>query len=118
VSIQRLRCTMRFSTASGMAPWAEAQMAVRHGMARDIERTGEPKRNEVLASRDTQVLECDLPLLDAAHARDAYDTLLAVRAWVVPATGDEAPSFVEHHICHHDEDPPGPCVVVRREVLG
>lgn len=114
MAIHRLRARLRFTTASGMAAWSHAQMEVRHGMAINIS-AREPKFNRVAIDGSHSILECDLPLLDAAHAADAFNTLTnaSVRAWVQ----SDGRCFVEHHLCRHDETPVAPCSVLSREVL-
>lgn len=114
--LHRLRATVRFPTASGMAAWAHAQMVERHGMARDIregEANEEPRRNEIIDEGDHQTFHCDLPLLDAAHAADAFATLTAASVLAL-ATGWR----VAHHVCYHDEIPPKPCEIVARQTGG
>ena len=121
--LHRVIARLRFTKASGMAPWAHAQMAVRHGMAVHInegEDNAEPKYNEVIDEGSEQILRCNLPLLNEAHAADAYATLTvgSVWAWLsAPHPGETL--FVEHHTCGHDETPHVPCAVVaRKESVG
>ena len=115
--LHRLRANLRFTAASGMAAWAQAQMAVRYAQAvhiREGEVNEELKRNEIIDEGAVQVFVCDLPLLDQAHAADAYNTLTnaSVLTWL--ASGEPGSSWVEHHTCRHDETPPSACSVVSR----
>ena len=90
------------------------QMAVHINVGTDAE---EPPINEVIEGGDHRVFECDLPLMDEAHAADAYNTLTAasVTAHAVAFPEGEGPGFVEHHTCRHDETPRQPCTVVNRQ---
>lgn len=109
---------MRFPTSSGMATWCRDNMAVRHEQAvhiNDGTEAEEPKRNEVTDDGDHQIFRCDLPLMDDAHAADAFSTINGVMGWAVPLGDEAGPSWVEHHTCHHDETPGKPCEVVSRE---
>jgi len=113
MSIHRVRAHVRLG--GGMAVWARDQMTVRYGQAVHLNEglaNEEVKRNEVI---DGNLFICDLPLMNEAHAIDAYNTLTsaAVLAWVV-APGEEEQWFIERHVCHHDEQPPLPCVSVER----
>lgn len=109
---------MRFSGASGMATWCRDNLAVRYQQAVHINpgsNAEEAPLNEVVAEGDHQIFRCDLPLLDAAHAADAYATLSAITSWVVAEPDDTTgPSYIEQHTCHHDETPRQPCEVVSR----
>ena len=113
MSLHRVRAHVRLG--GGLATWARDQMAVRHGQAVHINEgldNEEPKRNEVV---DGDLFICDLPLMNEAHAIDAYNTLTSasVLAWVV-APGEEEQWYIERHTCHHDEDPVLPCAVNER----
>ena len=107
----RLRAHLAFTDGSGMAAWAEAQLAVRLTHDHDPNRQ---QANEE-ASHITVVgetLTTDLFLATEALAVDTFNTLTAasVTAWVKP-DGDplDGPvSFVDAHECGHG-DPPTPC---------
>jgi len=65
-----------------------------------------------------QEFRCDLPLMDEAHAIDALNTLSAPTVLGVseplPSGEGARPSWVEYHVCDHDEDDRSGCVVVER----
>lgn len=94
-------------------------MAVRYQQAVHI-RAGEPAEEEpvntVTDDGDFQVFRCDLPLMDEAHAQDAFNTLSDhnVLGQALELDGEGAPSRVDRHVCYHDESPPEPCHVVQR----
>jgi len=128
--LYRLRANVRFTKSSGLATWARDQMNVRHGQAVHINEglsNEEPKYNEILeddTSTDHEVFSCDLPLMDEAHAQDAFNTLTDASVFnetyvsAFPGEGNEdSPSWVERHNCYHDENPPNPCVTVERKTL-
>jgi len=73
MSVYRVRAYVRLG--GGLATWARDQMAVRYSQAIHLNEgleNEELKKNEVT---DTNLFECDLPLMDEAHAIDAYNTL-------------------------------------------
>ena len=118
--LNRVRANMLFPTSSGMAQWAVDNLAVRYQQAVHI-RQGEPAEeaplNEFTEQGDYQLFRCDLPLLDAAHATDAVETLAGIFAWTEPESdgeGGTTPAWVEHHQCDHDDDVRSGCVVVDR----
>lgn len=120
--VDRVRARMRFTAASGLAVWCRDNMAVRHSQAVHLNE-GEPSEeapvNEVVDDGAEQVFRCDLPLMDTAHAADAFATLSAAtvlgQSLVLGSEeGVASPSWVEHHECHHDETPPAPCETVSR----
>ena len=89
-------------------------MAVRFGQAAHI-RQGEPAEEPPVNVVVGDLFRCDLPLMDEAHAIDALATLsdaTVLGATVVDAEG--AASWVEHHVCDHDEDVRTGCSVVTR----
>ena len=121
--LNRLQARIRFTKASGLATWAYNQMAVRHGQAIHINEglaNEEPAVNEVTEDgADHEVYTCDLPLMDEAHADDAYNTLTAGSVFhpdyvsgFDDGEGGVTPSYVERHDCYHDETPTKPCAVV------
>lgn len=109
--------------ASGMATWCRDQMAVRYDQAVHINQ-GDPNEelavNEVTPDDpDHEIFTCDLPLMDEAHADDAYATLTDASVFnetyvsgFDDGGGGVTPSYVERHDCHHDETPTKPCVTV------
>ena len=123
--VHRVRASVRFTKASGLGPWAKAQMDVRYAQAIHLNEglaNEEPKRNEVVAGEDHDIFICDLPLMNEAHAVDAFNTLTAASVFhpqhVSAFPGEDGgPSWVERHTCGHDEDPPQPCVVQQRKEL-
>ena len=115
---------MRFTSASGLANWCKAQMDVRYGQAVHI-RQGEPSeespRNEVEDTGDGhEIFFCDLPLMNEAHAVDAFATLSDhnVLGQALPFEDDgveeDVPSWVERHVCDHAEDVRQGCAVAQR----
>lgn len=120
--LHRLRAQIRFTKASGLATWAYNQMVLRHTQAVYINSglaNEEPKYNEVVPGTTHDVYRCDLPLMNAAHAQDAYNTLGAASvfhpAYVSAFPDDDTPSWIEYHACGHDEGEP--CSVVSRKTL-
>lgn len=110
--LHRFRANLVFNTSSGMATWARDNLAVRYQQATHINeglRNHEPKRNEIQDDGARQVWTCDLPLIDRAHAADAYSTIDAIWPWV-------RAGWIEHHACRHDETPSAPCALVSRRV--
>ena len=121
--LNRVQARIRFTKASGLATWCYDQMAVRYGQAVHINE-GDP--NEELAvnqvteyGEDHEVYTCDLPLMDAAHADDAYNTLTSDSVFnstyvsgFDDGEGGTTPSHVTRHDCYHDETPTLPCAVV------
>lgn len=93
-------------------------MVVRHGQAVHI-RQGEPAEeapvNEVDTDGDPHLFRCDLPLMDEAAAADALATLSDATVLGQSVLVGEAPSWVEHHQCDHDENNRSGCTVVGRE---
>ena len=109
----RVRAHLAFQAGSGMAAWAEAQMAVR------VTHDHDPNRQQINEershnTRDGDTLDVDLFLATEALAADTYATLTAasVTAWLEPDT-DDAVSFVDYHFCEHD-GVPAPCAVTER----
>lgn len=120
--LHRVRAHMRFTRASGLATWCRDNMAVRHGQAVHI-RQGEPAaeapRNETSRDGNSDEFACDLPLMDEAHAIDAVNTLSAPtvlgQSQPIPdGLGGSRASWVERHVCDHDEDVRTGCVVADR----
>ena len=121
--LNRVRARIRFTASSGMAGWAKAQMDVRYGQAVHINEgdpNEEPAVNQVTEDgADHEIFTCDLPLMDAAHADDAYNTLTAESVFnstyvsgFDDGEGGVTPSYVERHDCFHDTTPNMPCAGV------
>lgn len=119
--VHRLLVKLIFPKSSGMATWCRDQMQVRHNQAVDINANkdnAEPKFNTVNDhDANNQVFRCNLPLLDEAHAIDAYNTLTdaSIWAWLANNVGLH---YVEHHTCDHDEVNRAGCVVQSRKEHG
>lgn len=117
--LHRVRAHMRFTKGGGLATWCRDNMSVRHGQAVHVNpgtANEEPKRNEVIeVGNGKQEFVCDLPLMDSAHAQDAFNTLSAAtvlgQSEAIPDDAGTRPSWVERHTCHHDESPPQACTV-------
>ena len=111
----RVRAHLAFQAGSGMAAWAEAQMAVRVTHDHDPNRQqANEERSHNTRTGDT--LDVDLFLATEALAVDTYATLTtgSVTAWLKPPAGDPPEvSFVDYHFCEHD-DPPAPCTLTTR----
>lgn len=120
MAIHRIRCSMRFTKTSGMAPWVYAQMDVRYGQAVHINEglaEEEQKRNEVIEDGDHEFAICDLPLMNEAHAVDAFNTLSDASVMAHIEDDDQGgPSWIEHHICRHDETPNKPCEIISKVI--
>lgn len=117
--LNRIRAKLRFTNSSGMAAWCQANMGVRHGQAVHINEglaNEESKKNEVVADGASHsIYSCDLPLMNEAHAIDAYSTLMAIMAWVQPfASAEDGVNFLERHTCYHDEETPQQCIINQR----
>ena len=120
--LHRVRASMRFPTSSGLATWARDNMAVRYEQAVHI-RQGEPAAeapvNEVTQDGSRDVFRCDLPLMDEAHAIDAFNTLsdanVLGQSEPHPELDGDFPSWVERHVCDHDDDNRDGCVVTGRQ---
>ena len=119
--LHRVRAHMRFSRNSGLATWCRDNMAVRYQQAvhiRQGEPAEEPPVNEVADDGDRQVFRCDLPLMDEAHAIDAFNTLsdanVLGQSEPHPDPDGAAPSWVDRHQCDHQDDVRSGCVVVDR----
>ena len=121
--LHRIRAEVAYPTTSWLAVWSRDQMAVRHGQAVHINpgaANEEPPVNEAVDQGDgTSVFRCDLPLMDESAAVDALATLTAASVWVqavdLPAIdGIPRPSWVEHHLCDHDEPVHTGCTVVTK----
>ena len=114
---------MRFTSGSGLAQWCKDQMDVRYQQAVVINEGAaneEAPLNEVRNEDDEQVFACDLPLADESAAEDAFTTLSDHNVLGQALMLDEydaysVKSWIEHHICRHDEMPPQPCQVMSRE---
>ena len=113
MAINRVRARLRFTNASGLATWAKANMEVRYTQAIHLNEglaNEELKKNDFIADGASHgMYELDIPLMNEAHAIDAYNTLNAIMAWVVPETDGDC--FLERHTCYHDEGSPSGCVV-------
>jgi len=118
MSTHRIRARMRFPQQGGLAQQAFAQTEGRFGRAVTI-RAGtiaeEPRQRRV--ERETFV--CDLPLPDEEDAEGAYATLAGMLDDSLPVdartpAGATVPSWVEHHVCFHDEREQIPCVLIKR----
>lgn len=113
----RIKVKMIWQVASGMAAWCEAQMDVRYTQSVYI-RQGEPNEesplNEANTDGDPHIFICDLILADESAAVDAFETL--TDASLIPWLYDtEEVSFVEHHLCDHDEDNRSGCSIIHRK---
>ena len=119
----RFRCVMRFSPGSGMAAWGKAQLDVRLTHDHDPNRLkANEEASHVTVTKVTsgptdgrhETLTADLFLATEALAVDTYNTLTvaSVTAWLKPDTEFDV-SFVDYHLCHHD-DPPAPCTLTTR----
>lgn len=117
MAINRIRARLRFANSSGMAAWCKSNMAVRLTQATHLNENlanEELKKNEVTADGASHsIYECDLPLMNEAHAISAYDTLNSITAWVVSFANpdEEGHCFIERHTCYHDEEEPQGCVI-------
>ena len=119
--LHRLRAEVAHPTSSGLSVWYSQQMAVRYGQAVHINpgaANEEAPANEVVDQGDgVTVFRCDLPLMDEAAAVDALATLTTASVWVQAVDlpdidGIPRPSWVEHHLCDHDEAVHTGCTVV------
>lgn len=119
--LHRLRARIRYPKTSGLAGWSKAQMGVRHGQAVHIKQgqtNEEPKKNQIVDDGDYEIFECDLPLLNEAHAQDAFNTLGAESVWVQAVNlddGEQSSSWIEYHLCRHDETSQQPCSIINRK---
>jgi len=118
--LHRVRAQINFPAASGLAVWCHAQMDVRHQQAVHI---NEGLNNQELKYNTAvgETFTCDLPLLDEAAANDALATLgdhnvlglsLPIINDIGPVTRDPKPSWVEYHLCDHDEYYHDGCTVI------
>ena len=112
MALHRLQAAIRYSAASGLAGWSKAQMDVRFQQAVHIN-PGLPNEeapvNEVEADGTDEIFRCDLPLMDEAAAIDAMNTLSAASVWTqAKALTANQESWIQHHTCHHDANPPQP----------
>ena len=118
MAINRVRARLRFTNASGLAAWAEANMAVRYNQAISINEglaNEELKRNEVVADGPNHsVFNLDVPLMDEANAIDAFNTLNAPSVAAQIEVEEGGLCFIERHTCYHDEDPPQGCTIDER----
>ena len=115
MAINRVRARLRFTNASGMAAWAKANMEVRYTQAIHLNEglaNEELKKNDFIADGASHgMYELDIPLMNEAHAIDAYNTLNAIMSWVVPENPNSEECFLERHTCYHDEGTPSGCVI-------
>ena len=116
--LHRIRAHMRFTVASGLATWCRDNMQVRFEQAVHVNEglaNEEPKRNEVTDHGSHEEYHCDLPLMDEAHAIDAFNTLsdanVLGQSLAIPDEDGARPSWVERHTCHHEQVPVQPCTV-------
>jgi len=123
MTLHRLRAEIAYPTTSGLTVWSRDQMAVRHSQAVHINPDAgneEPPANETADQGDgTSIFRCDLPLMDEAAAVDALATLTTASVWgqavdLPDVDGTPRPSWVEHHLCDHDEPTQTGCTVVTR----
>ena len=119
--LHRVRAHMRFTAASGLAVWCRDNMDIRYQQAvhiRQGEPAEEPPVNEVTDDGDRQVFRCDLPLMDEAHAIDAFATLsdanVLGQSEPHPTLDGPELSWVDRHQCDHDEDDRAGCAVDER----
>lgn len=121
MTLHRLRARLVFPASSGMAQWAKDQLQVRHDQATHINEgaKNEEQKYNILNDYedDKQEIKCDLPLLDEAHAQDAYATLTDASVWTHLAEGVGV-NWVEHHTCDHDEEVRTGCKTVSRKEHG
>ena len=117
MALNRICANVRYPKSSGMATWSRDQMGVRYDQAVTIKpglNNEEQPRNEVVEDdADHEIFRCDLPLEDLA-AEDAFATLsdASVFGYYAVDFEDGAPSWIEHHKCHHDETPQIPCETI------
>ena len=123
--LHRLRARQRHTNTSGLASWCRDQMAVRYGQAVHINPDTPNEEAPVNMVADlgdgTTLFACDLPLMDEAAAVDALATLsdlnvLGQSLTIDDDMGEGSPSWVEHHLCDHDEPSRSGCTVVGRNV--
>ena len=119
--LDRVRAHMRFTRNSGLATWCRDNMQVRYQQAVHIrpgEAAEEAPVNEVTDDGDRQVFRCDLPLMDEAHAIDAFATLTDAnvlgQSEPHPSQDEAVPSWVDRHQCDHEDDIRSGCVVMAR----
>ena len=119
--LHRLRARLVFPKSSGMAQWCYDQMTVRYDQAVHVNEGAaneESKYNIVQEyDADNDEFKCDLPLMDEAHAIDAYNTLSDASVWAWLADGVGV-NWVEHHTCDHDEVVRSGCVTQSRKTYG
>ena len=119
--LHRLRARLVFPKSSGMAQWGYNQMAVRYDQAVHINPDAgneEPKYNiKQEYDTDNEEFKCDLPLMDEAHAINAYNTLTDASVWSYLVDGVGV-NWVEHHTCDHDEAVKSGCVTQSRKEYG
>lgn len=108
---------MRYQSASGMTNWCKAQMDVRYTQSVYI-RQGTAEEEAPLnisnTDGDPHIFTCDLILGNEASALDAFATLTSasLMAWL---ENSSETSWVEYHICDHDEDNRSGCLVAHRK---
>lgn len=119
MAINRVMARIVYTKVSGLSTWSRDQMSVRYGQATAIKKglkNEENPKNEVIEdpeNSDNEIFVCDLPLSDSTYAEDAYNTLSAASVWTQALEG----SYIEHHICHHDETPQQPCETIDKKVV-
>jgi len=120
MALYRLRARVRYPKSSGLAIWSRDQMDVRYGQSVFIKEglnNEEAPQNNVVDDPDDptnyEIFTCDLPLHDQAAADDAFVTLTDPTVFGQAenfGVGEEAsPSWIENHVCRHDETPQQPC---------
>jgi len=115
--LHRFRAAIRFPDGHWGPTWCRDQMTVRYGQAVHI-RQGEPAEESPVNVVEGTVFRCDLPLTDEAAVVDAMATLgdHNVLGQSVPLDSDDSElSWIEHHLCDHDDDERDGCAVVDKQ---
>ena len=119
----RWRCDLWFTPGSGMASWGKSQLDVRLTHAFHL-REGSPDQEltsvvqDVVSSgpqadwRERLTADIFWPSDREDLAIDTRATFEAVTAWVAADIFDVRESWMDYHECHHDIDPPQPCLSV------
>lgn len=118
MALHRLRAHMRFPEGHWGPQWCYDQMTVRYGQATHI-RQGEPSEESPVNIVDGAFFRCDLPLVDESAALDALATLsdqnILGQTIPIEPGEDYEPSWVEYHLCDHEDDVRSGCQVIALE---